>query len=89
MWATKGNDMRTTAVTLEPRFENFIKTKISQGRYSNANEVICAGLLLLEENDKRMVALKSAIDEGIKSGTAGEFDPQKHLRTLKAQRVNG
>lgn len=89
MWATKGNDMRTTAVTLEPRFENFIKTKISQGRYSNANEVICAGLLLLEENDKRMVALKSAIDEGIKSGTVGEFDPQKYLRTLKAQRVNG
>ncbi len=67
-------------------FEDFIKTKISQGRYNNASEVIRAGLRLLEENEERMMILKSAMDEGVKSGIAEEFDPQRHLASLKKQR---
>lgn len=78
--------MRTTSVALGSYFEDFIKTKISQGRYNNASEVIRAGLRLLEENEERMMILKSAMDEGVKSGIAEEFDPQRHLASLKKQR---
>ena len=81
--------MKTTSVALGSYFENFIKTKISQGRYNNASEVIRAGLRLLEENEERIMALKSAINEGIESGIAEDFDPQRHLKTLKSQRANG
>ena len=81
--------MKTTSVALGIYFENFIKTKISQGRYNNASEVIRAGLRLLEENEERIMALKSAINEGIESGIAEDFDPQRHLKTLKSQRANG
>ena len=81
--------MKTTSVALGSYFENFIKTKISQGRYNNASEVIRAGLRLLEENEERIMALKSAINEGIESGIAEDFDPQRHLKTLKSRRANG
>lgn len=80
--------MRTTSVALGTYFEDFIKAKISQGRYNNASEVIRAGLRLLEENEERIVALKAAIDEGLDSGVADGFDHRQHLRTLKAARAN-
>ena len=81
--------MRTTSVALGDYFESFIKAKIAQGRYNNASEVVRAGLRLLEEQENKVVALKSAIDEGVNSGIAVGFDPQQHLRTLKTQRKNG
>ena len=81
--------MRTTSVALGTYFENFIKTKVSQGRYSNASEVIRAGLRLLEENEERIVALKAAINEGMESGIAESFDSCEHLKMLKAKRRNG
>jgi len=34
-----------------------------------------AGLRLLEENEKRIMELKSAIEEGEKSGIAEDFNP--------------
>ena len=78
--------MKTTSVALGRYFEDFIKAKISQGRYNNASEVIRAGLRLLEENEERMIALKAAIAEGQESGIAENFNPQQHLASLKAKR---
>ena len=81
--------MKTTSVALGPYFEDFIKAKISQGRYNNASEVIRAGLRLLEENEEKITALKAAINEGLESGIDVEFDPHEHLKALKAARANG
>ncbi|MDE5578562.1 MAG: type II toxin-antitoxin system ParD family antitoxin [Alistipes sp.] len=81
--------MKTTSVALGAYFEGFIQSTIAQGRYNNASEVVRAGLRLLEEQESRIVALRSAIDEGVNSGIAAGFDPQQHLRTLKVQRKNG
>lgn len=78
--------MKTTSVALGAYFENFIQSTIAQGRYNNASEVVRAGLRLLEEQENSVVALKSAIDEGVRSGIAVGFDPEQHLRTLKMQR---
>jgi antitoxin ParD1/3/4 len=37
-----------------------------------------------------MAALKNAIQQGIDSGIAYDFDPKKHLESLKAKkRLNG
>lgn len=76
--------MRTTSVALGSHFENFVGTAVESGRYNNASEVIRAGLRLLEENEERLQALKSAIDEGEQSGIATDFDAAEHLRKLKA-----
>lgn len=81
--------MKTTSVALGAYFENFIQSAIALGRYNNASEVVRAGLRLLEEQENSVVALKRAIDEGVNSGIAVEFDPEQHLRMLKMQRKNG
>ncbi len=75
--------MRTTSVALGSYFENFVKNKISQGRYNNASEVIRAGLRLLEENENKLESLRSAIQEGIDSGIAYDFEPKEFLSSLK------
>ena len=80
--------MKTTSVALGSYFEDFIKAQISLGRYNNASEVIRAGLRLLADDESRIVALKSAIEEGINSGIAEDFDPQAHLKSLKASMTN-
>lgn len=80
---------KNTSVSLGNYFDRFVETKISQGRYKNASEVIRAGLRLLEEDESRIAALKSAIDEGIQSGMASDFNPEVHLAELKARRANG
>lgn len=78
-------NMKTTSVALGGYFEDFIKTQIAQGRYNNASEVIRAGLRLLEEDESQLMALKSAIREGIDSGINEGFDPKAHLKSLKAE----
>ena len=80
--------MKTTSVALGSYFEDLIKAQISLGRYNNASEVIRAGLRLLADDESRIVALKSAIEEGINSGIAEDFDPQAHLKSLKASMTN-
>ncbi len=80
---------KNTSVALGNYFEQFVENKISQGRYKNASEVIRSGLRLLEEEENRITALKSAIQEGLDSGIATDFNPKKHLQSIKAQRNNG
>ena len=59
---------------------------MEQGRFQNASEVIRAGLRLLEEEEVKVIALKTAIQEGIDSGIAHDFDPKNHLESLKAEK---
>lgn len=80
---------RNTSVSLGNYFENFVENRISEGRYKNASEVIRAGLRLLEEEENKVQALKNAIQEGINSGIAENFDAKKHLEILKASKRDG
>lgn len=78
--------MKTTSVALGPYFENFISTTIQTGRYNNASEVIRAGLRMLEENERKIMELRSAIEEGEASGRCEEFDAAAHLEQIKASK---
>jgi antitoxin ParD1/3/4 len=79
---------RNTSVSLGDHFENFVDNRISEGRFNNASEVIRAGLRLLEEEESKIIALKIAINEGIESGIAENFNPINHLEFLKSQKRN-
>lgn len=74
---------KNTSVALGNYFEEFVRSTISEGRYKNASEVIRAGLRLLEERENKVRALRSAIQEGLDSGIAEDFDPNDFLQELK------
>ena len=77
---------KNTSISLGSHFDTFIQSKISAGRYKNASKVLRAGLRLLEEEENRITALRDAIQQGIESGIANDFNPEKHLEQLKAQK---
>ncbi|UOB18350.1 type II toxin-antitoxin system ParD family antitoxin [Abyssalbus ytuae] len=77
---------KNTSISLGNYFEQFVQSRISEGRYKNVSEVVRAGLRILEEEESRVLALKKAIQEGIESGIAHDFDSQKHLDSLKAKK---
>ncbi len=79
---------RNTSVSLGNYFESFVDNKVSEGRFKNASEVIRAGLRLLENEENKVIILKNAIKEGIESGIAENFNPKKHLESLKAEKRN-
>jgi antitoxin ParD1/3/4 len=80
---------KNISISLGNHFESFIENCIHQGRYSNASEVVRAGLRLLEEEEEKLANLKKAVQEGLDSGIAKSFDPNKHLTSLKKRRKNG
>ena len=77
---------RNTSISLGNHFEDFVDERVSTGRFKNASEVIRAGLRLLEEEESKIVVLKKAIDDGLKSGIAKDFNVNDHLATLKANK---
>ena len=79
--------MKNTSISLGYYFDQFVSSQVSAGRYKNVSEVIRAGLRLLEDEESKAIALRSAIQEGIDSGIAHDFDPKKNLENLKARRT--
>lgn len=77
---------KNTSISLGNYFDQFVQSRIKEGRFKNVSEVIRAGLRLLEEEENKVIALKTAIQEGIDSGIAHDFDPKKHLEALKTKK---
>ena len=77
---------KNTSITLGDYFDQFIQSVLREGRYKNASEAVRAGLRLLEEEEQKIIALRHAIEEGVNSGLAEDFNPEEHLKMLKAKR---
>jgi len=73
---------KNTSVSLGDHFESFLRDKIGSGRYQSASEVIRAGLRLLEEEERKIGALKEALETGEDSGIIRNFHPRQHLKDL-------
>ena len=76
---------RNTSISLGNHFESFIEHTINDGRFNNASEVVRAGLRLLEDEENKVISLRKAIQEGINSGIAEDFEPTKFLESLKTR----
>jgi antitoxin ParD1/3/4 len=66
--------MPTRNVNLTDELDRFVASKVRNGRYENASEVVRAGLRTLEREEReyeaKLAALRAAIDEGDASGVA-------------------
>ncbi|MEQ9229217.1 MAG: type II toxin-antitoxin system ParD family antitoxin [Cyclobacteriaceae bacterium] len=77
---------KNTSISLGNYFDDFVQYSISKGRFKNASEVIRAGLRLLEEEEKKVAALKNAVNDGLNSPRVENFDFDEHLASLKSVR---
>jgi antitoxin ParD1/3/4 len=70
---------RNTSVSLGEHFTRFIDEQVADGRYGSASDVVRAGLRLLQEREARLEALRAAVDEGDRSGSATPFDVEAFI----------
>jgi antitoxin ParD1/3/4 len=79
-------EMKNTSISLGDYFDQFVSSQIASGRYKNVSEVIRAGLRLLEDEESKMLALKSAIQIGLDSPRVDNFDFYENLKSLKKEK---
>ena len=65
-------------VSLTEELANFVKAKVSAGRYTSSSEVVREALRLMEKIEpqeaEKLSYLRQAWKQGIDSGDAGEVD---------------
>ncbi len=66
---------KNTSISIGDHFEKFIQNEISTGRYSSVSEVLRTALRLLESEEKKIKALRLALEEGENSQMVEDFDP--------------
>ena len=64
----------TTTVLLDAESGAFVGREIAAGHYKTADEVVRAGLRLLEEHEAKVEALRAALIAGEQSGSCEPFD---------------
>lgn len=76
---------RNTSFILGAHFSTFIEKQVASGRYSNASDVVRAGLRRLEEEETRLELLRAALVAGEESGTADGFDIEAFIARKRAE----
>ena len=65
---------KPTSVTLGSHFQEFVEEQIETGRFASVNEVVRAGLRLLENQESELKSLRAALAKGEASGPAAMLD---------------
>lgn len=73
---------KRTTISLDTPFSEFVEQRVEEGRYASANEVVQAGLKLLEEQEAYVEAIRAAIIEGEESGEPQPFDLAEFLAEM-------
>lgn len=75
---------RTTSVALGDHLTHFVEVLVAEGRYSSTDEVVRAGLRLLEDRESKLHRLREALEEGLESGPPAPFDVEAFVRARTA-----
>lgn len=70
-------------VRIGERWEGFIARVVQDGRYDSASDVVREGLRLVEEQEAKLQALRTTLDEAIAAG--GAFDDAEIDAALAAK----
>lgn len=60
-----------SSANLGEHLENYVSELVRKGRYQSRSEVLREGIRLVEEREKRLLALDSAIERGLADAEAG------------------
>ena len=80
---------KNTSVNLSDHFCNFIAEQVESGRFGSASEVVREGLRMVEERQARLKALNQALQEGLDSGIAEDFEFDAWLARRQAGAARG
>ena len=76
-------------VSLPEELANFVKDKVSTGRYGSSSEVVREALRLMEKTEQqeaeKLRLLRQAWEDGIDSGDAGEVDFKTLMKAARAR----
>jgi len=64
-----------------------IKAQIATGDFETVDQVVQAGLELLEQRRKKIQALKQALKEGEESPKIKNYDRHQHLASLQSSSI--
>jgi antitoxin ParD1/3/4 len=78
---------KNTSISLGDHFENFIHNEIKSGRYGSVSEVIRTALRLLENEERKLNDVRSALISGEQSGFIENFDAEAHLKSLHKKHI--
>jgi antitoxin ParD1/3/4 len=73
-----------TSIVLDDHAQDFVEKQVRSGNFESVDEVLRAGLELLEQNEGNLAALRSALEAGEASGPPVEFDFDEFLRRKRA-----
>lgn len=78
---------KTQTLSLGEHWNHFIESKLKQGRYASASEMVRDGLRLIEEREanSKLEALRSALIEGEESGDAGLLNIEEIRQEAKKE----
>ena len=78
---------RNTSVTLGEHFEEFVNDSIVAGRYQTVSEVVRAGLRKLEDDDRKLEALRGKLSAGERSAKVKDFSADKFLDKMHKKHI--
>ena len=78
---------RNTSVTLGEHFDEFVTSKIDEGRFQSVSEVVRAGLRKLEEDETKLSVLRAKLQTGEDSAAIDDFDGNKFISKLHKKHV--
>ena len=70
-----------TILTLGDHFEGLIKDLVQDGHYEDASAVVREALRLLEERERKLARLDSAIERGLADADAGRVHSADEVRS--------
>ena len=74
---------KTKSITLSEYTISAVEKRIDHSEYDTADDVILAGLALLDQERKKVETLRKAIEEGELSGPSVAFDPDAFKSRMK------
>lgn len=75
--------LENNTITLDESMKEIISAQLENGdEFSSAEEVVKAGLSLLERRQRKVEALRQALKEGEESGFIEDFDFDEFLKKM-------